>query len=195
MAYYTFAKGIFAGVENVLVSATGYTGSGGFEVYFDKQHADTVWNALFESGQPFGIQPIGLAARNTLRLEKGFCLYGNDIDDTTSPLEAGLGWITKLSKPNFIGKDVLVAQKKAGLTRKLIGFELLDPGVARDHCPITNLEGEFIGDVTSGGPSPSLKKSIGLGYVAMPYTAVGTEILVVVRHRSLLAKVVEVPFL
>jgi aminomethyltransferase len=195
MDYYTCEKGVFAGVSNVLVSATGYTGAGGFEIYFDQEHADTIWNAIFEAGKSCGIAPIGLAARNTLRLEKGYMLYGNDIDDTTSPLEAGLGWICKLNKGDFVGRDALQAQKQAGLTRRLVGFELLDKGVARDGCLVQDANGMVIGKVTSAAPSPSLKKSIGMAYVAMPFAKPETSINIVVRDKALAAKVVAMPFL
>jgi aminomethyltransferase len=172
MTYYTFAKGRFAGVDNVLVSATGYTGAGGFEVYFDESHAETIWNAIFDAGKEIGIQAAGLAARDTLRLEMGFCLYGNDINDTTSPLEAGLGWITKFTK-DFTASALLKQQKENGLSRKLVGFELIDKGVPRHDYEVTDAAGEKIGIVTSGTMSPSLKKSIGLAYVDSAFAAEG----------------------
>ncbi|MBK9458652.1 MAG: glycine cleavage system aminomethyltransferase GcvT [Sphingobacteriales bacterium] len=195
MPYYTFAKGTFAGVANVLISATGYTGSGGFEIYFDNKDAETIWNAIFDAGLSYNLRPVGLAARNTLRLEKGYMLYGNDINDTTTPLEAGLGWITKLNKPNFIAKEALLKQKKNGTALTLVGFELTDKGVARDHCPITDFEGNRIGEVTSACPSPSLKKSIGMGYVHTAYAQPNTPIFIQVRDKLLAAQVVPTPFL
>lgn len=197
IAYYTFTKHRFAGVDNVIISATGYTGAGGFEIYFPAEHSVEIWNRVFEAGAPFGIKPIGLAARDTLRLEMGFCLYGNDIDDTTSPLEAGLGWITKLKAANneFVGKDKIVAGKEAGLTRKLVGFEMLDRGIPRHDYPIVNAEGRVIGKVTSGTQSPSLNKAIGLGYVENAYTASDSEIFIDIRQKPVKAKVVKIPFL
>nr|WP_294903625.1 glycine cleavage system aminomethyltransferase GcvT [uncultured Lacibacter sp.] len=196
MKYYTFAKGVFAGVENVLVSATGYTGAGGVEIYFEDKDgaADKIWDAIFEAGKPAGIKPIGLGARDTLRLEKGFCLYGNDIDDTTSPLEGGLGWITKFSK-EFTAKDILEKQKAEGVQRKLVGFEMIDRGIPRHDYKIKDAEGNEIGKVTSGTQSPSLQKAIGLGYVASAFAAFDTEIYVEVRDKLLKAKVVKIPFL
>lgn len=194
ISYYSFVYGDFAGIENILISATGYTGAGGFEIYFENKHAETIWNAVMEAGKDFGIKPAGLAARDTLRLEMGFCLYGNDIDDTTSPLEAGLGWITKLSK-DFIDSDYLKAQKESGLTKKLVGFELIDKGIPRHDYEIENEDGKTIGKVTSGTMSPSLKSAIGLGYVEKPYFAVDSEIFIVVRNKKLKAKVVKIPFL
>ena len=193
MEYYTFSKGKFAGVENVLVSATGYTGAGGFEIYFENPAANKIWDAVFESGQKFGIKPIGLGARDTLRLEMGFCLYGNDIDDTTSPLEAGLGWITKFSK-DFTAKNILLEQKEKGVSRKLAGFEMIDRGIARPHYEIVNADGKIIGHVTSGTQSPSLQKAIGMGYVPNEYAAEGKEIFIRVRDKALKAQVVKVPF-
>ena len=172
MEYYTFVKGTFAGVENVVISATGYTGSGGFELYFDNEHADKIWKAIFEAGAPFGIQPIGLGARDTLRLEMGFCLYGNDIDDTTSPIEAGLGWITKFTK-DFVDSDVLKAQKEQGVSRKLVAFEMIERGIPRHDYRILDKNNQVIGKVTSGTMSPSMKIAIGLG---MNVIAADTEI-------------------
>lgn len=196
MKYYTFAKGTFAGVENVLISATGYTGAGGFEIYVDASQAAQVWDAVFEAGAPMGIQAIGLGARDTLRLEMGFCLYGNDIDDTTSPLEAGLGWITKLkSGGDFVGKDWMLAQKSNGLKRRLVGFELVDKGIARQGYDIVNAQGEPIGRVTSGTQSPTSGKSIGMGYVPTEYREPGTTIWVQVRKKQLQATVVRPPFI
>jgi aminomethyltransferase len=195
LKYYTFVKGTFAGIENVLISATGYTGAGGVEIYFEDKDgaADKVWQALFEAGEPFGLKPIGLAARDTLRLEMGFCLYGNDIDDTTSPLEAGLGWITKFTK-DFTAKDKLQAQKEAGVQRKLVGFEMIDRGIPRHGYDICNAEGEKIGYVTSGTQAPSLGKAIGMGYVATPLAAPDSSIFIKVRDKLLAAKVVKMPF-
>lgn len=195
--YYNFTKHTFAGVGNVIISATGYTGAGGFEIYFPSEHSIDIWNRIFEAGAPFGIKPIGLAARDTLRLEMGFCLYGNDIDDTTSPLEAGLGWITKLKAANndFVGKDKIVAGKEAGLTRKLVGFEMIDRGIPRHDYPIVNAEGRIIGKVTSGTQSPSLNKAIGLGYVENAYSTADSEIFIDIRQKPVKAKVVKIPFL
>jgi aminomethyltransferase len=176
LKYYTFTKGKFAGIDNVLISATGYTGSGGVEIYFENQgnNAAIIWDAIFTAGAAFGIQPIGLGARDTLRLEMGFCLYGNDIDDTTSPLEAGLGWITKFTK-DFTNRSYLEAQKTNGITRKLVGFEMMDKGIPRNHYKIQNSKGEEIGYVTSGTQSPSLGKAIGLGYLLKEYAVLDTE--------------------
>ena len=193
MKYYTFETGIFAGVEDVLVSATGYTGSGGFELYFKNKDAEKIWNAVFEAGDTFGIKPIGLAARDTLRLEMGFCLYGNDITDTTSPIEAGLGWITKFTK-EFINSEALKLQNEKGVLRRLVAFELLDRGIPRKDYDIVNASGDKIGTVTSGTMSPSLKKGIGLGYVAKEYAKRETEIFVQVRKKALAAKIVRLPF-
>ena len=194
MEYYTFSIGSFAGIENVIVSATGYTGAGGFEIYVKNKDAEKVWNSVFESGKSFGIKPIGLAARDTLRLEMGFCLYGNDIDDSTSPLEAGLGWITKLKKGDFIDSDFLIKQKEEGITRRLVGFELLDRGIPRQGYKILDSDLNEIGTVTSGTMSPSLKKGIGMGYVDLPNNKSETEIYIQVRNKNLKAVVVKVPF-
>ena len=188
MPYYSFQKGKFAGKENVLVSATGYTGSGGFEIYFRNEDAKEIWEAVMKAGAEYGIQPIGLAARDTLRLEMGFCLYGNDIDDTTSPLEAGLGWITKFTK-DFVNSESLKAQKEEGVKNKLVAFELKDKGIPRQGYDIVSEEGEKIGRVTSGTMSPSMKKAIGLGYVPKELSKVGTEILIAVRYKQLKAGV------
>ena len=195
MKYYTFQKGNFAGVDNVLISATGYTGAGGIEIYFEDKddNADKVWNKIFEEGTPKGLKPIGLAARDTLRLEMGYCLYGNDIDDTTSPLEAGLGWITKLNK-DFVSKDFLVKQKAEGVKRKLVGLEMVEKGIPRHGYEIQNKEGQTIGHVTSGTQSPSLQKGIAMGYVDTAYSKIDTEVFIKVRDKSLLAKVVKMPF-
>ncbi len=193
MEYYTFVKGTFAGVENVVISATGYTGAGGFELYFDNEHADKIWKAIFEAGAPFGIQPIGLGARDTLRLEMGFCLYGNDIDDTTSPLEAGLGWITKFTK-DFVNSSNLAAQKEAGLKNKLVGFEMIDRGIPRHDYEICNANGKVIGKVTSGTQSPSLQKAIGLGYVQSDFAKENSEIFINIRENLVKAQIVKFPF-
>ncbi|MFM6975341.1 MAG: glycine cleavage system aminomethyltransferase GcvT [Sphingobacteriaceae bacterium] len=193
MEYYTFEKGKFAGIDNVIISATGYTGAGGFELYFDNEHADHIWKAIFEAGAAFGIQPIGLGARDTLRLEMGFCLYGNDIDDTTSPLEAGLGWITKFTK-DFVNSDHLATQKQAGVSRKLIGFEMIDRGIARHDYEICDAAGNTIGKVTSGTQSPSLQKAIGLGYVLTDFAKEGTEIFIKIRESLVKAQLVKFPF-
>jgi aminomethyltransferase len=193
MEYYNFVKGSFAGIDNVIISATGYTGAGGFEIYFDNEHADLIWDAVFEAGKPFNIKPIGLAARDTLRLEMGFCLYGNDIDDTTSPIEAGLGWITKFSKV-FTNSEALLAQKEAGVARKLIGFELIDRGIPRHDYEIVDAEGKVIGRVTSGTQSPSLQKAIGMGYIDKASAKEGAEIYILIRNQKIKAKVVKFPF-
>ena len=193
VSYYHFTKGLFAGVDNVILSATGYTGSGGFELYIPNAVAENVWNRLFEVGESFGIKPIGLAARDTLRLEMGFCLYGNDINDTTSPLEAGLGWITKFSK-EFVNSDQLKIQKENGITKKLVGFELIDRGIPRNGYDITNADGDKIGHVTSGTMGPSVKKAIGLGYVDLAYAVEGKEIFLAIRNKQIAAKVVKFPF-
>lgn len=195
LPYYTFTKGVFAGVENVLVSATGYTGSGGVEIYFEDSDgaADKIWDAIFEIGTPQGLKPIGLGARDTLRLEKGFCLYGNDIDDTTSPLEAGLGWITKFTK-DFTNKSFFENQKAAGVTKKLVGFEMVDRGIPRHDYLIKNEAGDVIGKVTSGTQAPSLQKAVGLGYVATAHAATGSEIYIDIRNTMVKAKVVKFPF-
>jgi len=193
MEYYTFKIGTFAGVENVVVSTTGYTGAGGFEIYFPNENANEMWDKIFAAGAPHGIEPIGLGARDTLRLEMGFCLYGNDINDTTSPLEAGLGWITKFSAP-FLNSENLKAQKEAGVTRKLVAFEMIDKGIPRHDYEIADASGNVVGVVTSGTQSPSLEKAIGLGYVPTSMTALGTEVFILVRGKSLKAVVVSLPF-
>lgn len=193
MEYYTFTKGVFAGVENVVVSATGYTGAGGFEIYCDNAHAETIWNAVFEAGAAFNIKPIGLGARDTLRLEMGFCLYGNDIDDTTSPIEAGLGWVTKFTKP-FTNSEALQAEKEAGVKRRLIGFEMIDRGIPRHDYEIVDAAGNVIGKVTSGTQSPSLQKAIGMGYVTKENAKEGAEIYISIRNNHIKAKVVKFPF-
>jgi aminomethyltransferase len=194
MEYYSFRKGVFAGVDNVLISATGYTGAGGFEIYADNRHALEIWNKLFAAGEAFGIKPIGLGARDTLRLEMGFCLYGNDIDDTTSPLEAGLGWITRFTK-KFIGSERIQARKTAGLTRKLVGFEMIERGIPRHDYMLGDADGNPIGKVTSGTQSPTLQKGIGMGYVDLDHAREGTEITVIIRDKAVKARVVKFPFL
>ena len=193
MEYYTFKKGKFAGVDNVLVSATGYTGAGGFEVYFENEHAEKIWDAIFNAGAEFGIKPIGLGARDTLRLEMGFCLYGNDIDDTTSPLEAGLGWITKFTK-DFTNSENLKKQKEAGVTKKLVGFEMQERAVPRQGYEIVDAAGNVIGIVTSGTMSPSMGIGIGLGYVTIANSAVDSAIFIRIRKNDVPAKVVKLPF-
>jgi aminomethyltransferase len=195
MKYYTFAKGKFAGVDNVLVSATGYTGAGGVEIYFeDKDGApEKIWDAIFEAGSSQGLKPIGLAARDTLRLEMGYCLYGNDIDDDTSPLEAGLGWITKFNK-DFTAKQIINDQKTQGVQRKLVGFEMIDRGIPRHGYEIKDERGAQIGFVTSGTQSPSLGKAIGMGYVRTAFAAIDTHFFIKVRDKLLQAKVAKIPF-
>jgi len=192
--YYNFVKGKFNGVENVVISNTGYTGAGGFEIYFENQYADKMWDAIFEAGKEFDIKPIGLGARDTLRLEMGFCLYGNDIDDTTSPIEAGLGWITKFTK-DFTNRTAIEAQKTNGATKKLVGFEMIDRGIPRHDYPIVNAEGAVIGKVSSGTQSPSLNKAIGMGYVETAYAKSETEIFISIRDKAIKAKVCKMPFL
>lgn len=194
MDYYTFKKGVFAGVENVLISSTGYTGAGGFEIYFENSHARTIWDAVFEAGKEFNIAPIGLGARDTLRLEMGFCLYGNDIDDTTSPLEAGLGWVTKFTK-DFVNSENLKKQKEEGIANKLVGFEMLERGIPRHGYELQESTGKVIGRVTSGTQSPSLNKSIGLGYVKTEFSKEGTELFVNIRNKAIKAIVVKPPFI
>jgi aminomethyltransferase len=193
MDYYTFKKGVFAGIENVLISATGYTGAGGFELYFDKKDSEHIWNEVFRAGEPLGIKPIGLAARDTLRLEMGFCLYGNDIDDSTSPIEAGLGWITKFTK-NFVNSENLAIQKENGVERKLVGFEMIERGIPRHDYEIVDVDGIVIGKVTSGTQSPSLQKGIGMGYVKTAFSKMGTDIYIKIRDNKVLARVVKMPF-
>ncbi|MBC7947495.1 MAG: glycine cleavage system aminomethyltransferase GcvT [Chitinophagaceae bacterium] len=195
LKYYTFQKGKFAGVSNVLVSATGYTGAGGVEIYFEDKGNDAqeIWDAIFKAGESSGIKPVGLGARDTLRLEMGFCLYGNDIDDKTSPLEAGLSWITKFTK-NFTARDIFEEQKKAGVDRKLVGFEMIEKGIPRHGYEIKDHAGEVIGVVTSGTQSPSLGKAIGMGYVRTVFAGIGTDIYIKVRDKLLQAKVSKIPF-
>jgi aminomethyltransferase len=194
MEYYSFQVGTFAGMNDIIISATGYTGAGGFEIYFPNAVAEQMWNAIFEAGKDFGIKPIGLGARDTLRLEMGFCLYGNDINDETSPLEAGLGWITKFTK-DFIDKDYLLKQKEAGLTRKLVGFEMIDRGIARQHCIVKDENGNEMGEVTSGTQSPTSGKIIGMAYVASPFSKSGTEIYMDIRGKLMKAVVTKAPFI
>jgi len=195
LPYYTFAKGKFAGVENVLISATGYTGSGGVEIYFENKDgaADKIWDAIFDAGKSAGIKPIGLGARDTLRLEKGFCLYGMDINDTTSPIEAGLGWVTKFTK-DFTSKAIFEKQKVEGVMQKLVGFEMIEKGIARHDYEIKDFEGDSIGKVTSGTQAPSIGKAIGMGYVDTKFSAIGSEIFIKVRSTLLRAVVVKMPF-
>ncbi|MFL9843501.1 glycine cleavage system aminomethyltransferase GcvT [Flavobacterium rhizosphaerae] len=191
--YYHFEVADFAGIEHVIISATGYTGSGGFEIYAKNSEIEQIWNKVFEAGAAYGIKPIGLAARDTLRLEMGFCLYGNDIDDTTSPLEAGLGWITKFTK-NFVNSEALKKQKEEGVTRKLVGFELTERGIPRHDYEIADANGTIIGKVTSGTMAPSLSKGIGMGYVPVEFAAEGSEIFIRIRKNDVPAKVVKPPF-
>lgn len=194
--YYTFQVGRFAGVGNVIISATGYTGAGGFELYFYNEYAETIWDAIFEAGKEEGIQPIGLGARDTLRLEMGYCLYGNDIDDTTSPIEAGLGWITKFTaNKEFIDKGLLLQQKNEGVTRRLRGFEMIDRGIPRHGYEIVDGAGALIGIVTSGTHSPVLDRGIGMGYVSEEFSALGSEIYIRVRNKELKARIVKMPFI
>lgn len=195
LKYYTFVRGVFAGIENVIISATGYTGAGGVEIYFEDSNgaSDKIWDAIFEAGAEAGIKPIGLGARDTLRLEMGYCLYGNDINDTTSPLEAGLGWITKFTK-EFTNSAALAKQKAEGVTKKLVGFEMLERGIPRHDYLIKNAAGNQIGVVTSGTQAPSLNKAIGLGYVATAHAAVDSEIYIEIRNSLVKAKVVKAPF-
>jgi aminomethyltransferase len=195
LTYYTFVKGRFAGVDNVLISATGYTGAGGIEIYFEDKDgvAERIWNTLFEVGSPQGLKPIGLGARDTLRLEMGYCLYGNDIDDKTSPLEAGLGWITKFTK-DFTARPILEAQKSAGPDQKLVGFEMIEKGIPRHDYEIKDFSGAVIGKVTSGTQSPSFGKAIGMGYVRTAFAGIDTKIYIKIRDKLLQAKVIKLPF-
>ena len=193
MTYYTFGIGSFAGVSNVVVSATGYTGAGGFEIYIPNAHAAAAWDAIIAAGAPLGLEPIGLGARDTLRLEMGFCLYGNDIDDTTSPIEAGLGWITKFTK-EFTNSAALKAQKEAGVARKLVGIMLLERGVPRHGYPIVDASGAAVGEVTSGTMAPSLNEAIGMAYVPTASAAPGSTVFVEIRGKALKAEVVSLPF-
>lgn len=192
--YYSFVKGKFDGIDNVVISNTGYTGAGGFEIYFENQYAEKIWNDVFEAGKEFDIRPIGLGARDTLRLEMGFCLYGNDIDDTTSPIEAGLGWITKYTK-EFTNKSMIEGQKANGVSKKLVGFEMIDRGIPRHDYQIADATGKIIGKVTSGTQSPSLNIAIGMGYVNTEFAKADTEIFIVIRDKAIKAKVSKLPFI
>lgn len=192
--YYSFVKGKFNGIDNVVISNTGYTGAGGFELYFENSHAVKMWNDIFEAGKEFNIKPIGLGARDTLRLEMGFCLYGNDIDDTTSPIEAGLGWITKFTK-DFTNRAQLEKQKQEGVSKKLVGFEMIDRGIPRHDYLVADAAGNTIGKVTSGTQSPTLNKAIGLGYVKTEFAKAGTEIFIMIRDKAIKATVSKIPFL
>lgn len=191
--FYKFKVGDFAGIEHVIISATGYTGSGGFEIYCKNSEVEQIWNRVFEAGKSFGIKPIGLAARDTLRLEMGYCLYGNDIDDTTSPIEAGLGWITKFTK-DFVNHEALAKQKEDKPTRKLVAFEMVEKSIPRHDYEIVDANGTIIGKVTSGTMSPSLGKGIGMGYVSSEFAALGSEIFIQIRKNAMPAKVVKLPF-
>lgn len=193
MDYYTFKVLDFAGIKDVLFSTTGYTGAGGCEIYVNKKDADKLWNAVFEAGEEFGIRPIGLGARDTLRLEMGYCLYGNDINDTTSPIEAGLGWITKFNK-DFIDKELMLRQKEEGIEKRLKGFVMVERGVPRQHYEVVDAEGNIIGEVTSGTMSPCLKYGIGMAYIAKGYWKEGTEIFIHIRDKKVKAKVAKTPF-
>jgi aminomethyltransferase len=196
LKYYTFVKGKFAGIDNVLVSATGYTGAGGVEIYFETENnnaATTIWNAIMQAGAASGLKPAGLGCRDSLRLEMGFCLYGNDIDDTTSPIEAGLGWITKFTK-EFTNSQTFAAQKENGVSRKLVGIEMIDRGIPRHGYTMQDADGNNIGVVTSGTQSPSLGSAIGMAYINTPNHKLDTEVFVVVRDKPLKAKVVKMPF-
>lgn len=194
MEYYSFKIGAMAGIEDVIISNTGYTGAGGFELYVNNQDAKQLWDAIFKAGQSHDIVPCGLGCRDTLRLEKGFCLYGNDINDSTSPIEAGLGWITKFTK-DFVNSAYHKSLKDNGVSKKLVGFEMIDRGIPRQHYLIKNSNGDTIGEVTSGTQSPSLGKAIGLGYVATEYSKIDSEIFIEIRDKSLKAVVSKVPFL
>ncbi|MGE5384237.1 MAG: glycine cleavage system aminomethyltransferase GcvT [Omnitrophica WOR_2 bacterium] len=195
MEYYSFKKVDLAGVKDVILSINGYTGAGGCEIYFANADAEKIWKAVFEAGAEFGIKPIGLGARDTLRLEMGFCLYGNDINDTTSPIEAGLGWITKFTdSKDFVNKQYLLKQKTEGVSKKLVGFEMIDKGIPRQHYPINDSKGNVIGEVTSGTQSPSLNIAIGMGYVNSEFAKLGTEIFINIRGKALKAKLVKLPF-
>jgi aminomethyltransferase len=191
--YYHFTEGSVAGISDVIISNTGYTGSGGFEIYFKNENAIKIWEAITGAGKDFGLIPCGLASRDTLRLEKGFCLYGNDIDDTTSPIEAGLGWITKFDK-EFVDKETFAKQKEEGVNRKLIGFEMQERAIPRHDYLVVDTEGNAIGKVTSGTMSPIKNIGIGLAYVAKPYFKLGSEIFIQIRNKNILAKVVKLPF-
>lgn len=196
LKYYTFVKGKFAGIDDVIISATGYTGSGGVEIYFKNKDNDAgiIWDKIFETGTPQGLKPIGLAARDTLRLEMGYCLYGNDIDDTTSPLESGLGWITKLTKEDFVAKEKVIQLKEKGIEKKLVGIQMLEKGIPRHDYEVTDETGKNIGRITSGTQSPSLQKPIAMGYVDIAHSNIGTEIFIKVREKLVKAAVVKMPF-
>jgi aminomethyltransferase len=191
--YYHFTTGEIAGVKDVIISNTGYTGSGGFEIYFANEAAGNLWEKISEAGEEFGLIPCGLASRDTLRLEKGFCLYGNDIDDTTSPLEGGLGWITKFDK-DFVAKEIIEKQKAEGVSRKLVGFEMKEKAIPRHDYPVVDAEGNTIGKVTSGTMSPMLKIGVGLAYVDNPLNKLGSEIFIQIRNKNIPATVVKPPF-
>jgi aminomethyltransferase len=193
ISFYKFKVGDFAGIENVIISATGYTGSGGFEIYCKNEEAIQIWNKVFEAGATFGIKPIGLAARDTLRLEMGYCLYGNDIDDTTSPIEAGLGWITKFTK-DFVNSEAIAKQKEQKPERRLVAFELDERGIPRHGYDIVDGNGNVIGNVTSGTMSPNLGKGIGMGYVPRIFAKSGTQIHIQVRKKAIPATIVKLPF-
>jgi aminomethyltransferase len=195
MEYYTFKVLNFAGKENVILSTTGYTGSGGVEIYMPNEAGAAVWKAVFEAGEEFGIKPIGLGARDTLRLEMGFCLYGNDINETTSPIEAGLGWITKFSEANkFIDRDFLLRQKENGVEHRLRGFEMIDKGIPRQHYEMCDNAGHVIGEVTSGTMAPALNKAIGMGYIKEESSKPGSEVYIKIREKLLKAVIVKTPF-
>lgn len=194
MEYYTFKVGKMAGVDDVIISNTGYTGAGGFEIYILNKDAEKMWDAVMDAGKEFGIKPIGLGARDTLRLEMGFCLYGNDIDDTTSPIEAGLGWITKFTK-DFVNRKNIESHKTEGVSKKLVGFEMIERGIPRHDYQIADKSGKIIGKVTSGTQSPSLNKAIGMGYVSVENSKPDTEIAIIIRDKPVMAKVVKIPFL
>ncbi len=196
LKFYTFTTDYVAGAKDVIISNTGYTGSGGYELYFYNEYATKLWEAIMEAGEKFGLKPVGLAARDTLRLEMGMCLYGNDINEHTSPIEAGLGWITRFTENNeFIDKDLFLKQKEEGVNKRLIGFKMIDKGIPRQHYKIKSLHGEEIGEVTSGTMSPLLKKGIGMGYVNPVFANEGTELLILIRNKELRAKVVKPPFI
>jgi aminomethyltransferase len=195
MEYYTFMEIDFAGIKDVILSTTGYTGAGGCELYVKNSDGPKLWNAVFEAGEEFGIKPAGLASRDTLRLEMGYCLYGNDINDTTSPIEAGLGWITKFTgSKDFIDKDLLLKQKNEGVDKKLRGFIMIDRGIPRQHYEVVDSKGNIIGEVTSGTMSPMLKQGIGMAYLAKGFWKIDTEIFIRIRNKDLKAKVVNLPF-
>lgn len=194
--YYTFTTGDFAGISDVIISNTGYTGAGGFELYFYNKDVKQAWDALFKAGEAFGLKPIGLGARDTLRLEMGYCLYGNDINDTTSPIEASLGWITKFTdSKNFVDKDLLLKQKTEGVTRKLVGFKMKERAIPRHDYEVVDVNGNVIGVVTSGTMSPILQQGVGMGYVKPEFSKIGSEIFIKIRNKNVAAEVVKMPFL